>query len=35
MSRRNIKIKGQEEIVNVDDNKEIFNEEINFQNDGT
>ena len=31
--RRNIKIKVQEEIVNVDDNKENFNEEINFQND--
>ena len=31
--RRNIKIKVQEEIVNVDDNKENFNEEINLKND--
>ena len=28
-----IKIKEQEEIVNVDDDKENFNEQINLQND--
>ena len=31
--QKNIKVTEQEEIVNVDDGKENFNEEINLQND--